>query len=202
MNFRLFSLVEQSFSVFTARIFCQDADGRTASVWLLSFLWEVKILQLYITWKLPFPFKQPGLLVLLCYSLVSLLFLSFPVMATHWANGDQRHFMEMLSFERLEKLFYPRILHSLNGRQQHSKRSEEQPVQPRCTQHSWNISTSSCLTGEWWFKILPVGSFFPFKVPQVHLLRWLWNLPLREESIFTASSQLLWQFSDWIHGLT
>lgn len=43
--------------------------------------------------------------------------------------------MEMLSFESLEKLFYLRILLALNGRQ-HSKRSEEPPVQPSFAQQS------------------------------------------------------------------
>jgi len=51
--------------------------------------------------------------------------------------------MEIISFEKLEKLFYLRILLALNGRQ-HSKRSEE----PSFAQQSYNISTSSCLTEE------------------------------------------------------
>lgn len=106
-------------------------------------------------------------------------------MATHWENGDQRHFMKMLTFERLENCFTVRILLTLSGRQ-HSERSEEQPVQLLFAQQSSSISIASYLTGEGWFKVLPTRKLLPLHGTAVHLLGWLWRPSTKGRKHFSS----------------
>lgn len=127
LSFRLFFLVEGSLSVLP-ECMVEMLMGMLHLSGCSLFCAKSRFIDFITLHHLEIAFlKQPCLLILLCCSSVSLWLLHFPVMATHWENGEQRHFIEMFSFERLEEIFLLAFSLHLNGRQ-HSKRSEEPPV--------------------------------------------------------------------------